>query len=75
LDSIPELASETAMEGTQNSEPRYPKRASSSRGMCSSVTLNFTKNEILIPGQKHNQATQFPSSLMEGASQGTRLVS
>lgn len=80
LNSIQEcLASRTTMERTQNPEPRYPKRSTSSRGMwnSSSLTLNFTKNEVLIPVSKHDQGTQFPSSLieMEKAPQQTRLVS
>lgn len=57
------------------SQPRYPKRGTSSRGSWnrSSVTLNFTKNEVLIPVQ----GPQFPSNLtpMEHAPQQTRLVS
>ncbi|KAG2403433.1 uncharacterized protein HKW66_Vig0187200 [Vigna angularis] len=56
------------------SKPRYPKRGRSSRGLwnSSSVTLNFTKNEVLIPVQ----GSQFPSNLiaMEHASQQTSVV-
>ncbi|WVY95714.1 hypothetical protein V8G54_027865 [Vigna mungo] len=56
------------------SQPRYPKRGTSSRGLWnrSSVTLNFTKNEVLIPVQ----GPQFPSNLtpMEHAPQQTRVV-
>ncbi|KAK7355146.1 hypothetical protein VNO80_14392 [Phaseolus coccineus] len=66
------------MEPTQNPEPRYPRRATSSRGLWnnSSVTLNFTKNEVLIPVPKHDQGTQCPSSLiaMEKAPEQTRIV-
>ncbi|RDX73395.1 hypothetical protein CR513_47006, partial [Mucuna pruriens] len=48
---------------SQNSEARYPRRGTTSRGSSNDHrTQNSTQNEVLIPKQKHVQENLIPST-------------